>query len=268
MELAPPPIAAQSPPRARGAARLSVAAGPGPSRLVDLRLEGSLKLLFPRGADHRQAVVLNTSGGLTGGDRMALDIAVGDGADLTVTTQAAERVYRAASGRAEVEAGVTIGAGARLDWLPQETILFDGAALRRRLTVRMHGTARLLLVEPLILGRAAMGEVVRQAFLSDRWDIWRDGRLIRADALRLTGDVTNLMARAGGGAGAMASILVIAPGAEGRLPPLPDGAAASSPLPGTLSVRMLAPDGFTLRQRLIPVIEHLAGRALPKVWRL
>ena len=164
------PLAAQ--PRAQGEAGAVM----GPKGLIGLRQQGSAKCFLPRTHAEATAVFLNTAGGLTGGDRFAYAAEARAGARLTATTQAAERVYRAQPGEtARVSGRVTLGAGARLDWLPQETILFDGGALDRRLEVDMAEDARLLAVEPLVLGRAAMGETVHEARFRDAWRLRRGG---------------------------------------------------------------------------------------------
>jgi len=267
---------ATSLPRARGEVVLSAKRRGAASVLDRLRQAGSLKALFPRSSGGPlEAVVLNTAGGLTGGDRMRLSAEAGPGTALTLSTQAAERVYRALPGsKAGAGVSLTAMAGARIEWLPQETILYDGAALDRRLRLTLAADAAALVVEPLILGRAAMGEVVRDAHLTDRWEVTRDGALIFADALRLSGDIAALMDRAaiGGGARAMATLLYIGPDAAARREALRaavgDAGGASLVRDGVLFARMLAADGFALRARLIPAIATLAQGPLPKVWRL
>ncbi|PYE84088.1 urease accessory protein UreD [Pseudoroseicyclus aestuarii] len=263
-------------PRAVGAARIAVRQAGGISRLADLRQEGSLKLLLPRRSGAAvEAVLLYTAGGLTGGDAMEVAALAEAEAQLVLTTQAAERAYRARPGPpARVRAHLTASEGARLHWLPQETLLYDGASLDRRLEVDLAAGASALLCEPLILGRTAMGEVVRQAALSDRWTLRREGRLLYHDVLRLTGDVAATFDRAavGGGARALAQVALAAPGAGARAAEiramLPDAAGASAPDPDLLLIRLLAIDGFALRAALIPLLERLSGAPLPKVWRL
>ena len=248
----------------------------GSPHLGQLRQEGSLKVLLPRQApgDPVEAVLLNTSGGLTGGDRLRMAAQAGPGARLVLSTQAAERVYRSAGGMAEVEAALAVGPGGRLDWLPQETILYDGAALDRRLRLDLASGGRALLVEPVILGRRAMGERVRAATLRDRWDVWQDGRILFADRLRMEGEAWAALESPGtlGGAGAWASFLLLSPEASVLLGPLrgllPASAGASLVREGVLFARILAEDGFRLRQALVPALELLADRPLPKVWRL
>src|SRR4051812_16068060 len=149
--------------RARGCGRIAVRAEGGQTRLAKLYQEGCGKIRLPRDAraEGLEAVLINSSGGLTGGDRMAWEAEVGPEARLTLTTQACERVYRARDGVAEQAVSLTVGADARLDWLPQETILFDGGALSRRLEADLAEGASLLAVEAVILGRTAMDETVR-----------------------------------------------------------------------------------------------------------
>ena len=273
----PPTVLPRSePPRALGAARLRLHLAGDRSRIAELRLSGSLKLLFPRSAgDPLEAVVLNTAGGLTGGDRMDLTIEAGPGARACVTSQASERAYRAIGGEvARVGVRIDVGRGARLDWLPQETILFDGAALERRMRVDLAGDARFLGVEALTFGRVAMGERVRRLHLSDRWEIRREGRLVAADAVRIAGDAAALLARAGaaGGGGAVATLIFAGPGAEGLLAGLRAalGAAGGASLvrEGVILGRAVAADQFLLRRALIPAIETMTGRPMPRVWRL
>src|SRR5262249_61940400 len=116
-------------------------------------------------AETPAAVIVNTAGGIAGGDRHALNVDVGAGARLTVTTAAAEKVYRSLGPESVIEVRLSLGAGARLAWLPQETILFDRARLRRTIAVDLAENADLILVEAVTFGRTAMGETVRQGRL-------------------------------------------------------------------------------------------------------
>ncbi len=249
----------------------------GPLSVIDgLRQVGSLKVLFPRmNEDALTAVLLNTAGGITGGDRFTADITAGEGTTLTLTTQAAERAYRAQpDSRGEVRTRLTLAPGARLDWLPQETLLYDRAALARRLEVDLAADATFLGVETLVFGRAAMGETLRDLTLSDHITVTRGGRTIFADRLRFAGDAQAHLARAGvaGGAGAMASLIRAAPDAADRLGPARDliGAAGGigSPAPGIVFARLVASDGFALRRVLIPLIALFRSDPLPRPWMI
>lgn len=164
---------------------VGVHATSGASRLSDLRQQGSLRALFPRGTGPAvEAVLLNTAGGLTGGDVMSVAAHAAPGTRLRLSTQAAERIYRAIEGtQARAEVRLQAEGDGRIDWLPQETILFDGARLDRRLLADLAPEATCLLVEPLVFGRLAHGEEVRTGRLRDRWEVRRGGRLVFADAL-------------------------------------------------------------------------------------
>jgi urease accessory protein len=262
--------------RARGLARLSVRADQGRDRLETLYQSGSAKIRLPRTAagDPLEAVLINTSGGVTGGDRLRYEVAVGGGARATVATQAAERIYRRSTGTATIETDLAVGAGGSLAWLPQETIVFDRSALSRRLTAEVDESATLLAVESVVLGRAAMGESVRQATVTDSWRIRRGGRLAFADAVRLDGDPTAIMA--GGatakGGTAFATRVLLAPDAEARLDRARAalegcaGEAGASAWNGMLVARLAALTGQALRTDLIRLIESLRGTAMPRVW--
>lgn len=263
-------------PRAVGELRLSVKRR-GPRTVIDrFRQSGSVKCLFPRGSGpEMQAVLINTAGGVTGGDRF--DTAVRAAADtaLTLTTQACERAYRAQAGQVgDIRTRLRVAAGARLNWLPQETIVFDRSDIVRRLSVELAQGATFLMTEPMIFGRAAMGEIVTACRFVDRIDIRRDGVPLYLDAMRLEGDVQAHLSRAfvAGGAGAMASVLLVSDRAEAHLEPvrqmLPETAGASLLRQDVLVLRVLAEDGFALRKSLIPILNRLSGGPLPRCWMI
>ena len=261
-------------PRARGTGRIAVRAIKGRTRLADLGQQGSARILRPHGQGPGfEATLLNTAGGITGGDRFSWEAEAGPGTRLTLATQAAERGYRSSGGHGAVTTRLSLGAGARIDWLPQETILFDGAALHRRLEVEMAEDATLLAVEPVLLGRSAMGETVQRADFRDRWEIRRAGRLIHLEALRLDGPIGSLSQGSATLAGhrAFATILYLAPDAEAWLDAvragLPETAGASA-WEGRLVVRLLADGSLALRRALVPILETLRGAALPRVWTI
>ncbi|MEM9061278.1 MAG: urease accessory protein UreD [Pseudomonadota bacterium] len=263
-------------PRAIGVVRVGAKSVPGQTVLDRLYQKGSAKALLPRTFEaDLTAVLLNTSGGVTGGDRFEYSADALTGSHLTLTTQAAERAYRALPGQTgRIETRLTAAAHARVDWLPQETILYDGAALNRRLDIDLSADATVLAVESFILGRAAMGEAVRDLRLTDHWRVRREGRLIYADALRLRGDaeaVANRIATLGGHR-AFATVLFSGPDAGRHLAPLrskiADTGGASLIRDGVLAARLTAPDGFRLRKALVPALEFLRGAPLPRPWSI
>jgi len=238
---------------------------------------GCLRFRIPRApADEDPcAILINTSGGLTGGDRLTQHLGWGAKTAATATTQAAEKVYRALNDAATIDTRLTIGAEARAEWMPQETILFDRARLRRDTQVRLTQDSSFLGVEAVVLGRTAMNEMVQEGALLDRWRIWRDDRLIYADALRLEGKIDGLMQRAalGGGARAMAVLIHVSARAASLLDGLREalagaiGLAAASCWNGMLVTRLLARDGAILRHDMLRALTALrGGRDMPRVW--
>ncbi len=247
----------------------------GGSHLCDLFQTGSLRVLFPRGCNAVEAMVINTSGGITGGDRFSIHACAKAHSDLTITTQAAERAYRALPGQiGALNTRLQVENGAFLKWLPQETIIFEGSALRRRLRADLVGDARLLLVEPLVFGRTAMGENLDDARLWDRIDLRRDGAPIYLDALDLGPDMQAQLDRptVANGGRAMVSVVYVGPDAEGHLgairAELPGTGGASLVAPDVLVMRLVAATGFALRQTLVPILNRLTADGLPRSWSL
>jgi urease accessory protein len=260
---------------------VAVLSGLRPGELVVIegsdRLTDGAKVRLPaiRRGPALEAVVLNTAGGITGGDRLSYAAEAAAGSWLTLATQTAERAYRARPGQiGRVETRLTAGPGATLEWLAQETILFDGCALERRIAIDMAPDATLLFVEPRVLGRAAMGETVRAARLRDSLDLRRGGRLVWADRLRLDGDVerATCLTATLNGALAFATLVYAAPDAEMRLDEarfhLGDGDAAASAFGGTLVARIVSSDGYDLRRRLAAFLTGFRNAAPPRVWEM
>jgi urease accessory protein len=262
--------------RAEGRASIGFRLKAGTTRLKRLFQEGCAKVRLPKPltGPAPEAVLINTAGGLTGGDRFAAEVDLAEGASAVITTQACERIYRSTGEAAAVSSRLTVAAGANLAWLPQETILFDRAKLSRRLEADLEGDARLLAVEAVLFGRTAMGEVVRHGTLRDRWRIRRDGRLIFADDLRLEGEVAERLLRPAvlGGHVAMATVLLADIEAGRFLDPVraaigEDGGVSA--WQDKLVIRLCADSGLHLRRRLEPVLSILLdGQELPKVWQL
>ena len=265
-------------PRTEGLVRLGFVRGAnGCTALAGLHQSGAGRVRFPKPAtgDIPEAVLLNTAGGLTGGDRMSIDVSLAARCRATVTAAAAEKVYRALDGEAAVRVRLDVGEAAHLAWLPQPTILFDRARLDRRTEVAISGSASFLAVETLIFGRAAMGEDVRRGACRDAWRVRRDGRLVFADTFRVDGEVASVLDRGAtlDGARASAMLLWAAPDAAARLGEvralLQDTACAAgaSAWNGLLVARAAARDGTALQTLLGLVITRLTGRPLPRVWQ-
>jgi urease accessory protein len=274
--------------RSAGHGRLSAFAGrDGKTRLARLYQEGSAKIRVPRDGDRvaLEAVLINTSGGLTGGDRLEWEIEAQPGSRLTLTTQACEKVYRSSGGEALVTARITAGTGARVAWLPQESILFDGGRLARRFDVQLAADAELLAIEAVILGRRAHGETVEHGLFRDRWRVRRDGRLLHAEETRLEQPFERFRGKSAalGGCTAFATILLVSDAAAG----LADAASGCISEIGTaggasawtvagsgkLLARLAARDGYELRKALGPLLRLLNADAegdpgLPRIWSI
>ncbi|WP_137701493.1 urease accessory protein UreD [Marimonas lutisalis] len=262
------------PPRSFGTLRLSAKARGGRSVIDGFRCSGATKVAFPAARQALEAIVVNTAGGVTGGDQFDIEAAAGPGSRMTLTTQAAERAYRSQSGQARIESRLRVAEGAVLHWLPQELILFNGADVARRLSVSLEPGGELLLVEPVVFGRIAMQERLTRARFRDRIEISREGRPLYFDAVDMDGAIDRQLGQAAVamGARAMASAVLVSARAESLLQPvrraLPGTGGASLLSEDVLVLRLLADDAFFLRKALIPSLEMLAGAALPKSWSL
>lgn len=267
------PISAMQ--RSRGEAFVSFTRDAARLRLGDLRQAGSAKAMLPHVGAVPEVVFLNTSGGLTGGDRLSYGVALGDGCRAVATTQTAERAYFSNQGAARVEVSMTVGAGGWIDWLPQETILFDGSHLSRRTRIDLGRVAGCLALEAVVLGRAAMGEVVTRLAFRDRREIWAEGRPVHLEPLALDAAALGAGTVTLGAARAFASVVMVAPDAGDLLGPLravldEDGVvAAASGYDGRLTLRMMAADGWPLRRQIARALAVLRrGAALPRVWQI
>lgn len=263
--------------RVEGGYGIGVAQDGGSTRLVSLEERGGWRLRFPHieAGTPIEAVSINTGGGIVGGDRIGCDVTVESG-HLRLASQAAERIYRSLGPAAEVSTRLRAGPGSVLEWLPQETILFSGARLARRLDVAITASSRLLMVEMIVLGRTASGETVRDGALNDQWRVRRDGRLIFAEAFRIDGDIAATMERPsiGGGARASALLLHAAPDADHHLDRVREVLANSScdsgasAWNGLLAVRAVARDTAELRRLVCASATAISGRPMPRVWSL
>jgi urease accessory protein len=240
-------------------------------------------VLFPNppANDLPLAVLLTTSGGLAGGDRITLSIGAGEGAQAVVTSQAAEKVYRSLGPDTRVDIALTIGRDAWLEWIPQETILFDRARLSRRTTAEIEPGGRLLGSEMVVFGRSARGERLSAGLLHDRWVVRVAGRLRWIDAIRLEGDIARRLDASAGFDGATAIATAIYIGADAaRLLPLAraltldsDSRAGASLVDGVLLARFIGPDARILRADLARYLADFRRAAaglparVPRLWQ-
>lgn len=273
----PRPAATPSHQRSRGGASLRFAVARGATRLADLHQASPMRILFPtpEPGEAPLAALVNTAGGLAGGDEVEISVALDAGAAATVSTPAAEKIYRSLGPETRVAARIEVGPGARLEWIPQETILFEGARLARRLEADIAADAVLLMAEMLVFGRHARGEALTRGSLLDIWRIRRGGALVWADGLALDGDIAAMLANPFGFAGAEANATLLLADPN-PLAPLRDGLrdagiAATILRPGLMLARWLG-SAATVREGLGSAIRLVRARhfglpaALPRLW--
>lgn len=259
--------------RARGAIDLVIVSG----KLKRFYQSGSAKIFIPKTyAKTTEAVLVNTAGGLTGGDIFGAKLRADGDTHLTVSTQTAERVYCALGPQAaKITIDIDLGGKASLHWLPQETILFDGAGFSRHLKVEMDDAASFLASEMMVFGRTAMHETVRQGNISDQWRISRGGRLIHAEALRLDGHIDEKLlqpASADGGV-CVATTLYVSRDAEAKADAVrsffknhDDVRTAVSAWDGKLVIRSVCGNTARLKKLMAQFIEQFRNIANPRVW--
>lgn len=249
--------------RANGHVKLHMKA----AGVAHLREVGSAKVRLPPGA--HEAYLINTAGGLAGGDSFSYDVELGESSALSITSQAAERVYRTLGPPALIETTIKLEAASSLRWLPHETILFDGAFLDRRITIDMKDSARFLGLEATIFGREASGETINTVCFREDWQIKRDGRLIHADVIKLDPDLPKTKATLGN-ARAIATIILVAPNAEQFLDNLRQRIGSNggvSAWNGKLVARLIANDGLNLKRTIVSALSVLASpMEMPKTW--
>ena len=259
--------------RARGAVVFDVNLVEGRTRRRQLHESGSLRVRFPSPEDDGlTAMFVNTAGGAAGGDHFDIDITAGEGARLTLSTAAAEKVYRSHGPAAEINISLRAEAGAHLSWLPQETILFDQARTARSIDIDLAETASLVLCEIVVFGRTAMGEAMRSGSFIDRWRLRRGGRLVFAENVRLDGDIGAKLAKpaiANGGL-AIATALIV-PGDEvllERLRAVAEQAGCKVGIScwnGFAMARICAQDAAQLRVDMMALLSQ-SGAMLPRMW--
>jgi urease accessory protein len=260
--------------RARGLVIFDVHQVEGLTRRRHLHESGSLRVRFPSPeAGGLSAVFVNTAGGVAGGDAFGIEIAAGEGTRLSVTTAAAEKIYRAEGPAAQLDISLKAAAGAHIAWLPQETILFDRARVSRHIDIDLADSASLLLCEIVVFGRTAMGERMQGGEFTDRWRLSRGGRLVFAENIRLDGDIGEKLGRAAVAKGSVAvGTALIVPGDEALVERIRElttsfgGEVGISSWNGFAMARFCAQDAGKLRADMMAVLGRASGQALPRLW--
>ncbi len=260
--------------RAIGSVELGARMIDGATRRGVVREAGSLRVRFPSPeTDALSAVLINTAGGVAGGDRFSVLVEAQANAHVTVTTAAAEKIYRSHGPAAELGVRLHADEEARICWLPQETILFDRAALDRRIDIELAATASLLCAEIVVFGRTAMGEQLRRGSYVDRWRLRRAGKLVFTETLRLEGEIgEKLKSRATANGGAAIATVLIAPGDEALVARLREGAGqfgsefGMSAWNGFALARFCGADAARLRADVAALLNAIDGKILLRTW--
>jgi len=268
--------------RANGVGRIVLTGSERGTRIVDVYQKFPIGLVFPRIGDDlvKEAVIINSSGGTAGGDRLEIEVVALNNASVAVTTQAAEKIYRALDRPARVATKLKACGTAKLAWLPQETIVFNQARIRRQTEIDLCSGAELIALEWLVLGRAAHGEEVVSGHLSDSWRIKRDGHLIWADGFRVSDEVFAPLRRKAllSNWKAIGTLVYFGPSLDTRLRILREIAAsldchcAATIVGAIIIVRVAAGAGSDLRRGLRSLLEQFSRElgpgpfGVPKMW--
>lgn len=245
------------------------------TRGLSLREADGYRLRFPDRALACEAVVMNTGGGVAGGDVVAIDMTLGAAAHAIASSVGAERIYRSIGAESRINLTITLEDQAQFLWIPHETILFDGARMSRTIICTLPASAHLTLVDLLVMGRRGMGEVMRSGSIDDQWRIRRDGKLIHAEAMRLEGDIEARLGHPACAASApvIATIIHCAPDCEARLPSVrtvldahPGITIAASAWDRKLVIRALGDALAPVRAALAAILPPLTGRSAPRGW--
>jgi len=261
--------------RVKAVAAVSFKHAHAKTSLDTLYQQGSAKIRFPKVYDdYLEAVLINTAGGLTGGDKLDWNLKLGESTQVVATTQACEKAYRSSEGTAQLTTHIHLEIGSTLHWLPQETILYEASNLSRNFSVTMERGATLLAIEAVMLGREAMGETLETLSFKDQWRIKKEGTLVFADNIKLE-DRALSTAQLNGNA-AFVSLLYVGNEDDEQLEVMVQKlraicrhqTAAFSAFEGKITARFLAADTYELRKMIIPVINTMRSAPLPRVWRI
>ena len=263
--------------RTEGTCRIVVGGSGKGTRIMDVYQKSPIRVLFPRTGNDRaqEAVLVNTSGGVAGGDRLQSSVTALSGASIAVTTQAAEKIYRALDESAQITTTLNVGTSGKLAWLPQETIVFNRARVCRRMEIEISPGSELLALEWLVLGRAAHGEKLSAGNIIDTWHVKKNGRLHWGDSFRVTDDVFPHLSRKAllSDSTALATLLYFGPGLEGLLQLIRahcvsfDCHCGATLVGGMVVARLAASSSFELKAALRNLLQELGEELAPGPFR-
>jgi urease accessory protein len=270
-----------------GIAEIGFKGSDGRTRLAHLYQRDPLRVLFPTPAvgDPTLAVIVTTSGGLVAGDRLEIAVSAGAGAAAHITASAAEKIYRSTGRTTVIRQALSLAADATLEFLPPETILFDGARLSRETVVDLEPGGVFLGGDIVVFGRRARGERFTHGLLHEVWEVWCGGNLVWGDALHLEDHLSQIIDDPACFAGSAAFATMILCPLKHDSRRLLEGArtfqsagqttglrAGVTAIEGLLIARWLAMDAAQLRQAYMRFACYLRSTALglapllPRLW--
>ena len=268
--------------RAAGSGRIVLSGSGKGTRIMDVFQRAPIRIMFPRagGSAVEEAVLVNTAGGIAGGDRLDSAVTALANASIAVTSQAAEKVYRALNEPARIATKLEACEAAKLAWLPQETIVFNWGRLSRKTEIELSSGAELLALEWVVLGRAAHGEEMVGGQITDSWRVKKDGRLIWADTFRATDEVFPHLHRKAllSNCNAVGTLIFFGPSLDARLEflrgiaPSLECHCAATLVGGLMIVRFAAKASSDLRPALRSVLQQFSRELgpgpfrVPKMW--
>jgi len=263
--------------RADGSGRIVVTGSENGTRITDVFQRSPIRIMFPSlsAGAVEEAVLINTTGGIAGGDRLECTVVALANSSIAVTSQAAEKIYRALNEPAHIATRLKAHDGAKLAWLPQETIVFNWGRICRDTDIEFSSGAELLALEWLVLGRAAYGEEVVGGHITDSWRVKKDGRLIWADSFRVTNAVFPHLRRRAllSDCKSVATLIYFGPSPQTRLEFFRDIASspgcqsAATSVGGLIIARFAATASSDLRLALRSFLQHFSREFGPGPFR-
>src|SRR5262245_24560881 len=263
--------------RADGFSRIVLSGSKKGARIVDVFQRSPIRVMFPRvGGAIEEAVLVNTGGGIAGGDRLECAVTALAHASIAVTSQAAEKVYRALNEPARIATKLKACEAAKLAWLPQETIIYNWGRLSRETEVELSSGAEVLALEWLVLGRAAHGEKMVGGHVTDSWRVKKDGRLVWADCFRVTDEMFSHLYRKAllSSCKAVGTLIYFGPHLDTRLELFRDIArylecnCAATLVGGLIIVRFAAAESYGLRLALRIFLHQFSQELAPGPFRV
>jgi len=266
-----------------GGARVRFGIDQDKTVLKDLYQSDPVRVLFPDNppGELMIGVLTTTSGGLVGGDKIRIDIEADRHTASMIMAQAAEKIYRSTGEDCLIDISISADNGSWFEWLPQETILHQGARLRRTTRLNLVGDARVLAGEFLVFGRHAMGETLSEGLVRDCWSVCKDERALWSDAFNMEGDLSGIINHPAGlgGARGMANVVYAGPDACERLemarsflPTQTNIRTGATVVNDVLLVRWLGSDVFLLRKAFATFWMRFRNQVgqqpekLPRLW--